>query len=162
MGARRLGDGEQPHPGRHMEERAAMQMHRALIQADMGDEIDGVRHDVAMAEQHALGRAGGAAGIKQAGAVIIAASEIRHRGSSRQRVLIAQHAIRRRAGAHQNDMLHAGGCTQCRDMRKKIGIDHQYAGLGIRQLRHRLGHGKPVVERHHDPAGPDRREIDLI
>ena len=105
-------------------------------------------------EHHALGSAGGAAGIeKLADGVLVEEHDIGTvDAAARQQFLVV--------GARFYEALNAGaGGTEMIDQRGKIGLIDQDARRGVIQNGAEFKRRKPYVERHHDGAGERHSEI---
>ena len=86
--AARDGCGVDAPAGAEVEKRPGVQMHQAVVETEMRDRRHRVSPQIAVAEHHSLGTAGGAAGIEQTGDVVFPAHRIRRRFHCTKCVLI--------------------------------------------------------------------------
>ena len=137
-----------------MEERDGVQFDHGLVVVEGGRDAEHVQVEGAMGEGDALGRAGGAGGVKQFGDLaFVKGEEIGPLDApARQEFLVGL--------AGFDPALHAGaGLAQLFHQRREIGLVDQDARFGVVEDAGQFGGGEAHVERHDDGADEGRGEI---
>ena len=162
MRAGNHGDGVGRGAIGQVEHRSGMDVDAVVTVADGRDDHGGVGDQVAMGEHHALRPAGGAAGVEDAGHVVVAglAERLRHLG---EQALVGDHAGRSRRLA---DMDEGGNRREVLELARQAGegvVQQKRRGAAVLQDEGDLGWRQPRVERHDDGAqcrqGEHRLEI---
>ena len=141
--------------------RRGVQIDRAARPQAFAERIQRIDHQIAVAEHHALGASGGAAGIEDAGEIAALAHRIRHRRAALDQLFVIVHAGWRLAIIGINQL----------EARDRIGerggdggkglVDEQDAGAAVAHGVFVLQRAPADVERHDHGAGPAGREIEL-
>ena len=144
---------------RQVEHRRRMQIDRIAGEQPLGQHVECVGHQVAVAQHHALGAAGGTAGIEDAGEVVRPPHRVRHRRRRFQQRLVARRTCRRRAiiGMDQPQRSHA-----LRELASELGervIHHQRHRAAVAQRILDLRRAPADVHRHDHGAGPGDGKI---
>ena len=108
-----------------------------------------------MRQHHPLGKAGGAAGIKDPRQILARAKRIGCRGRAGDQILIGMHAAWADTIAGEDNLLHRGALLG--DGRADLGegvVNHQEPRPGVVDRVHMLGQRPANVHRHHIAAGP--------
>lgn len=144
-----------------MEQRPGVQRHRGLIEAERQRRHHCVDPQIAMAEHHALGAPSGATGVEQASEIVVATAGVGARLLVRERSLVIvelrQPSSARRCSDHGSDA--TAGIGELQRTVEKAAIAHQHYRLGVGHLLDHFGQREPRIDRHHDAAGPQHREI---
>ncbi len=157
VGAADKGHGGNPEDIRNMEHRRGMEIDRTIAQFQFLGIGDAADIEVGVAEHHALGKAGSAAGIEDTGQIVTGAARVRHRVGGVQDVFVVVHALGRVAVSGKDD------CAQARHLGADRGgggsegiVNNQDFRARIVQRIGAFGRGPADVHRHHRAAGPDR------
>ena len=148
MRAAQHGDREGRGAIGQMEHRRRVQVDAGAGVADRDDDAGGVGHQVAVGQHHALGYAGGAAGVVDAGDVVVPRFELRRRRRFDQG-LECVHAGRRGRVVQPIDVPHlAQPPLQRLHRRRHGGVHEQYRGTGIVEHVGDFRGSEPGVQRH--------------
>ena len=144
-----------------MEHRGGVQIDRAARPQALAKRVHRVDHQIAVAEHHALGTAGGAAGIEDAGKIGAIAHRIRHRLAAFDQRLVPFHSRRRFAFVGVDQLQARNSLRQRRADGGKRLVDEQDVGAAIAHGVFVLERAPADVERHDDGAGPAGGQIKL-
>ncbi|MEY9615340.1 hypothetical protein ABIF21_008214 [Bradyrhizobium elkanii] len=144
-----------------VEHRRRVQIDRAARPQAFAERVERIGHQIAMAQHHALGAAGGAAGVEDAGEIVTAAHGIGHRCAARDQRLVILHAGRRLALVGIDQLQAGDGACQRRADRRKRLVDEQDRCAAVAQRVLVLQRRPADVERHDHGAGPADGEVEL-
>ena len=161
MGAADVGDGIHIQGVGDVEHRCGVQIDGVVDRADHGHVLQGVGDMIAVAQHHALGAAGGAAGIKNAGQAVARVGIFLDLGMAiDQHVMHGVGAGQRSVDADDGqrifDQFAQGG-----DQVPEGAIDEQYTATGVAQREGDFRRRPPIVDRHDHAAGPWHGKEDL-
>ena len=142
--------------------------HRCRMQIDRGarpqpftERVKRVGHQVAMAQHHALGTAGGAAGVEDTGEIVTLAHGVRDGLALRDQRFVVLHAGGRLAVIGIDQLEARVGLGQGRADRCERLVDEQDLRAAIAHRVLVFQRAPADIERHDDGAGPADGEIEL-
>ena len=114
-----------------MEHRAGMDVGGVGVEAHAGDRVHRVHHEVGVGQHHALGPAGRAAGVEQAGEVVVGRADILGRLVGGE-VLVVQHAVGRGDVVEPDHLAHARHpAVERGQVVRHRAVDEQRHGAGV-------------------------------
>ena len=142
-----------------MEHRRGVKIDRRRREQSLAERIQRIRHQVAVAEHHALGAPGGAAGVEDSRKLLPLAHRVRHRRTACDQRLVILHAGGR-VGVVGKDRRQVADRPGKRGADRGEGaVDDQKPGAAIAQRVLVFKRAPADVERHDHGAGPCRRQI---
>ncbi|PBI92112.1 hypothetical protein BKP43_20490 [Variovorax boronicumulans] len=153
---------QQKRQPRQVKERRHLQQPRAVVEEGAEHRDLRVDHQRRVAEHHALGPAGGAAGVEHAGQVVSAAQRVGHGLALADQRFVFRHARGRLALAHVDPGGDGarGGAQFVRRRQELVVHEQDVRRAVVERVRH-LGHAPARVDRVDHAAGPPHGQVVL-